>query len=183
MSDNFVDLDVREILRRGGEPFEKIMDVVSSLGSDQGLRLYATFKPTPLLSVLGSKGFDSESRELDNGDWEVLFRRKGQTKENVSVPSGSESELTCSDSSSWPLPARHMDNRDLDPPEPMVRILSELEKMEPGDVLSALLCRKPMFLFPQLSKRGHAWSGGFEADGSTYRILIRVSAQEEGEAR
>ncbi|WP_461450759.1 DUF2249 domain-containing protein [Metallibacterium sp.] len=53
---DFVDLDVRPILKRGGEPFEHIMASVVALKPDQGLRLLATFKPTPLLSVLGLQG-------------------------------------------------------------------------------------------------------------------------------
>ena len=28
----------------------------------------------------------------------------------------------------------------------------------------------------ELAKRGHAWRGGFEADGKTYRVLIRAGA-------
>jgi hypothetical protein len=48
--------------------------------------------------------------------------------------------------------------------------------MQEGEVLSALLCREPIFLLPELAKRGHAWRGGFEDDGSTYRILVRVGA-------
>ena len=43
--------------------------------------------------------------------------------------------------------------------------------MAPGEVLSALLCREPTFLLPELAKRGHSWRGGFEMDGTTYKIL------------
>ena len=39
--------------------------------------------------------------------------------------------------------------------------------------------REPMFLLPELAKRGHAWRGGFEPDGKTYKILIRVGAAKE----
>jgi hypothetical protein len=31
-----------------------------------------------------------------------------------------------------------------------------------------------MFLLPELAKRGHAWRGAFEPDGTSYRILIRI---------
>jgi hypothetical protein len=48
--------------------------------------------------------------------------------------------------------------------------------MKAGEVLAALLCREPMFLLPELKKRGHAWHGAFEPDGTTYRILIRIDA-------
>ncbi len=169
MTQTFVDLDVRPTLRSGGEPFQEIMQAIASLGPDEGLRLYATFKPVPLFQVLGSKGFDHEAREIDGGDWEVLFTRTGkpgQDENNLSVDPA--------DTRNWPEPARQMDNRDLEPPEPMVRILAALEDMQPGEVLEALLCREPMFLLPELAKRGHAWRGGFESDGSTYRILVRV---------
>jgi hypothetical protein len=44
-------------------------------------------------------------------------------------------------------------------------------------VLSALLCREPIFLFPELAKRGHSWRGAFEAD-RTYKILIRTGASQ-----
>jgi hypothetical protein len=56
----------------------------------------------------------------------------------------------------------------------MVRILATTESMQEGDVLSALLCREPIFLLPELAKRGHAWRGGFEPDGTTYKILVRI---------
>jgi uncharacterized protein (DUF2249 family) len=173
MTAALVDLDVRPILRAGGEPFQKIMETVSTLSPGQGLRLIATFKPVPLFSVLGSRGFTHESSELEGGDWEVIFRPAGpaspaQTETTSAAPSG--------DAAEWPEPVRHLDNRELDPPEPMVRILAATETMGEGQVLSALLCREPIFLLPELAKRGHAWSGGFEPDGKTYKILVRVGA-------
>ncbi|MDQ0333497.1 uncharacterized protein (DUF2249 family) [Mesorhizobium sp. YL-MeA3-2017] len=167
MTTSFVDVDVRPTLRAGGEPFGEIMDAVTALKPGQGLRLLATFKPVPLLSVLGSKGFEHEMRELDDGDWEVLF------SPSATAPKPAEADVPKAEGA-WPEPLRHMDNRDLDPPEPMVRILAATEEMAPGEVLSALLCREPIFLLPELAKRGHAWDGGFEPDGTTYKILVRI---------
>jgi len=170
MQTTFVDVDVRPILRAGGEPFEKIMEAVNTLKPGEGLRLFATFKPTPLLSVLGSKGFTHEAKELSGGEWEVLFSPSGKPVANeASVGAGVSNTNT-----SWPEPVEHLDNRDLDPPEPLVRILATTEAMQPGEVLSALLCREPIFLFPELAKRGHSWRGGFEPDGKTYTILVRI---------
>ena len=63
----FVEVDVRPTLRAGGEPFGEIMAAVNALTPGQGLRLYATFKPTPLLHVLGSKGFTHDAKEIDGG--------------------------------------------------------------------------------------------------------------------
>jgi len=177
MTAAFVDLDVRPILRAGGEPFQEIMKTVATLAPGQGLRLLATFKPVPLFSVLGSKGLSHEERELEGGDWEVLFRpaqSAGKTEPASAAPA--------SDAAAWPEPVQHLDNRELDPPEPMVRILAATETMKEGDVLSALLCREPIFLIPELAKRGHAWRGGFESDGKTYKILVRVGAARHATA-
>jgi TusA-related sulfurtransferase len=168
---HFVDVDVRPTLRAGNEPFGQIMAAVNALAPGQGLRLYATFKPTPLLHVLGSRGFTHEAREIEGGDWEVLFTPGGPADTTADAPAADGG-------GEWPSPVRHLDNRDLDPPEPMVRILAALENMAPGEVLSALLCREPVFLFPQLAKRGHVWRGGFEPDGATYKVLVRVGQRE-----
>lgn len=172
MTTAFLDLDVRPILRSGGEPFQKIMEAVASLTPEQGLRLFATFKPVPLFGVLDARGFSHEEREIGGGDWEVTFRRK-----TLAAPAKTEQAPRAADDGEWPEPVQHLDNRELDPPEPMVRILAAAEEMEMGQVLSALLCREPVFLLPELAKRGHAWRGGFEPDGKTYRILVRVARQ------
>lgn len=175
MTSSFVELDVRPILRAGGEPFGEIMGAMARLAPGQGLRLLATFKPVPLFSVLGAKGFGHEERELADGDWEVLFR----PTEGAPAP---VSATAAANGSDWPDPVRRLDNRDLDPPEPLVRILAATEASKTGDVLCALLCREPIFLLPELAKRGHAWRGAFEPDGKTYKILIRIGAAREAAA-
>jgi hypothetical protein len=51
--------------------------------------------------------------------------------------------------------------------------------MRPGEVLSALLCREPLFLIPELRERGHEWRGVLEPDGTSYRLLVRAGAANE----
>lgn len=55
----------------------------------------------------------------------------------------------------------------------MVRILETMEELRSGETLFALLAREPLFLFPELAKRGHEWAGNFDASGTAYRLLIR----------
>ena len=160
-------LDMRPILRSGGEPFQAIMQAVQDLRPGQGLTLLATFRPQPLFRVMQGRGFDHEAREIDGGDWEVLFTPK---KETAPV----ETSVDADRPETWPDPSEHLDLTDLDPPEPMVRILAAAEALEPGEVLFAVLAREPLFLFPELTKRGHQWAGNFDEAGSAYRILVRI---------
>ena len=68
-------VDVRDDLRAGREPFEKIMAAASRAGVGDTLVVYATFKPEPLLGVLRAQGFENEATPLENGEWRVDFRR------------------------------------------------------------------------------------------------------------
>ena len=163
----YIDVDVRPILRAGGEPFTIIMAALERLEPGQGVRLTATFKPVPLFAVMADKGFSHSERPLDGGEWEVLFTPAAEAK-----PAAPVSGKAAFDD--WPEPSVRLDNRDLEPPEPMVRILGAAEKLAPGETLSALLRREPVFLFPQLEKRGYRWLGGFSPDGTTYELTVRA---------
>lgn len=47
-----------------------------------------------------------------------------------------------------------IDNRGLEPPEPMVRILAVAQQLAPGQRLEALNERQPMLLYPKLAELG-----------------------------
>jgi len=64
-----------------------------------------------------------------------------------------------------------IDNRGLAPPEPMVRILAELARLEDGDELVALMDREPMLLYRELERRGFAWE--FTGAADECRLTIR----------
>lgn len=161
------ELDVRPILRSGGEPFQAIMEAVNGLKPGQALRLFAPFRPQPLFKVMEGRGFGHEAQEIEGGDWEVLFTPK-RTGAPVEVSADADNPDT------WPEPVEHLDLTEFDPPEPMVRILAAAERLQPGEVLFALLSREPIFLFPELARRGHQWAGNFDETRTTFRIFIRV---------
>ena len=64
-----------------------------------------------------------------------------------------------------------LDNRGLQPPEPMMRILDALQGLgEDGQVL-ARNDREPLFLYPHLRERGYTWDTTPLEDGS-FRVRI-----------
>jgi Uncharacterized conserved protein (DUF2249). len=172
MAIEYKTLDVRPILSSGGEPFPAIMGAVDDLMPGQGLKLLAPFRPQPLFSVMERRGFDYELEEMGGGDFEVRFLPK-------QPPSAIDASANADAPDLWPEPSVDLDLSELDPPEPMVRLLAEAEQLEPGEVIFAVLSREPVFLFPELTRRGHQWVGNFDTTGSFYRIMIRVGEAEK----
>ncbi|HXT08814.1 MAG TPA: DUF2249 domain-containing protein [Roseiarcus sp.] len=162
-------VDVRPTLRAGGEPFPQIMQAVSSLTPGQPLRLLATFEPIPLYSVLGRKGYTHNAVHHGEADWEILFTPGGAGA--AARPPRAVNGAHDGVGAGWPAPGQVLDNRGLQPPEPMVRILSALEGLAAGEVIEAWNDREPLLLYPELEARGAAIQVSREAEG--VRLLIR----------
>lgn len=142
-------LDVRDDLRRGEEPFERIMTAVRGLGPDQVLVLRALFEPVPLYRVLGRRGFAHWAESRGREDWTIWFWRdeppKGDANTEGVQPERAPRALH---------PPLVVDVRGLEPPQPMVRILTLLKELAPGERLIVIQDRRPLLLYPQLEARG-----------------------------
>lgn len=156
-----VDLDVREDLRRGVEPFARIMAAVRALAPSDALALRAPFEPIPLYAALGRRGFSRWTERLGDDDWRVWFW-PGPTASTAAAPPPPRAALLDA-----PL-----DVRGLEPPLPMVRVLERLEDLPPGGTLVVLHERRPLFLYPQLDARGFRHETD-EPEPGLVRIVIR----------
>lgn len=166
-SDRIVaEVDVREDLRAGREPFSRIMSAVRTVGDDL-LRIRATFEPVPLVSVLAQRGLECETEEHAPDDWSLWAWRGAPEPATAPVastetpPSGGEAR----DGELW------LDVRGLEPPEPMARTLVALETLPPGVTLVQVNVRIPQFLLPVLDERGFTYE---IEDGNADRVLVRI---------
>ncbi len=66
---------------------------------------------------------------------------------------------------------RTIDNRGLEPPQPMIRTLKTLEKMTQGESLAIINDRRPMFLYEELKVLGYTHETEALGDGS-FKICI-----------
>jgi uncharacterized protein (DUF2249 family) len=167
-----VEVDVREDLRAGREPFSRIMAAVAELPENAVLHLRAIFEPAPLFRVLGTRGFHHESKEWAPEDWSVWFWR-----DSASAPAVQPVDAVAPETDATPAAPDEVwvDVRGLEPPEPMVRTLAALETLERGHTLVQLNVRAPMFLLPILSERGFTFTID---DASTDRVLVRIRHRE-----
>jgi hypothetical protein len=72
-----VEVDVRDDLRNGREPFSRIMAAAKDIPADGELLLRAIFEPAPLYAVMQRHGFSHRAEQVGEGDWCIWFRRDG----------------------------------------------------------------------------------------------------------
>jgi uncharacterized protein (DUF2249 family) len=168
-----VELDVRPYLRKKIEPFEVIMETVKKLDKEDTFVLHATFKPTPLLGVMKVKGFVSKAEKLEDDHWVVTFihkSRKDAFKEDEPSPAKKRSSAS---GDSGPR-VFELDNRGLEPPQPMIRTLGKLEAIAPGDKVIIHNDRVPVFLIEELHTLGYPYSIEEQPDGSARVTITKV---------
>lgn len=165
MFEQIPELDVRDDIRQGNDPFTRITSAVAALPVGGRLRLVAPFKPEPMIRLLASRGYQCAAQESAGGDWVVLVERT-----SADAPPLPGRAPACPAQPSAAL--RKLDARGLEPPEPMMRILEAVEALGPGERLDALTDRRPIYLHAQLEQRGFRTEVREQEDGS---VLTRIS--------
>ena len=167
MSQTTVKLDVREEIRKGREPFGKIMQTVARLKESEQLLLIAPFEPAPLYAVLAQQGFSHQSKATASGDFEVLFTRGPvDAADPGTTPASSQPTRSSKHGSCSGPPVLEVDARGLEPPQPLVTILEALATLPEGAQLRARTDRRPMHLYAQLEERGFVGESEEQKDGS-----------------
>jgi hypothetical protein len=149
-AERIIDLDVRDDLRNGSEPFSKIMRAQASVPADGVLRIRAIFEPVPLYMVLGQQGFSHWTERLADDDWQVWFYRGDGARAGASLPTQVAATPTGPAGADLVI----IDVRGLEPPEPMTRTLEALETLPAGKSLLQVNARVPQLLLPLLAERG-----------------------------
>jgi len=200
-----VDLDVRDDLRQGREPFSRIMAAKRSLPEGGVLRLRAIFEPVPLYAVMARQGFEHWTEKLGEDDWRVWFYPAGageaagagagtagvgasaggagaDVAETAAPGAGSRGGAPepgpTAGSARGPDPEDDvviLDVRGLEPPEPMMRTLEAAERLPAGGTLVQINVRVPQFLLPQLEARGFTYEVR-EQGPDLVRVFIRRRA-------
>ena len=164
-----VHLDVREDIQRGQEPFARIMAAVKALEPGQVFVLRAPFEPAPLYEVLGKRGFAHWTERRAADDWSVWFYRQAGDAE----PGGGAAPVPAR---AREMPRAVIDVRGLEPPQPMVVVLEEADRLGPGEHVEVIHDRRPVFLYPQLDERGLQHETD-ESEPGVVRIVIRKKSE------
>ncbi len=147
-SEKVVEVDVREELRSGREPFARLMAAQREVEPRGALLVRAIFEPVPLYAVMAKHGFVHHTESPAPDDWMIWFYR------DVTV----------------------VDVRDMDPPEPLSYTLAALETLPEGATLVQVNVRVPMMLLPRLEADGYAYDVQKLAEDRVHVFITRKGA-------
>jgi uncharacterized protein (DUF2249 family) len=169
-------LDVRPALAEGQDPFGAIMQAIGQLGVDQELLLITPFEPTSLYTLLERHGLTHHAERAATNEWRVTVHRTATAVPGLAVQQMDSTALlgpAFEGEASAAQQIIQLDTRGMEPPGPLVRILTALEPLGDGQQLVAHIDREPLLLFPQLLERGWAYEGTPQADGSFLLHVFR----------
>lgn len=172
--EQIVTLDVRPVLEKGNDPLKEILSAIKKLKPGDVLRIINTFEPTPLIVMLKEKGFQSWSDLISSQLVETWFYR--QLAETTDLTP--EEEMR---NEGWEQIMAHfsekllkVDVRELQMPQPMHRILEELDTLPPGYALYVFHKRIPLFLLPELAQRSFDYRSKQIADTEVHLLIFKA---------
>ena len=156
--DNVTDLDVREMLKAGKDPFNIIMNALSNLSTNSVLKIINTFEPTPLISILSKKGYVHNTIVIEKQLVHTYFKKDSAIIfDNKEISDNNSSEEITIVLKSFGTNIKELDVRHLEMPLPMAMILNELPSLPDDYILLVNHKKVPKFLFPELAERGYQW--------------------------
>ncbi|HEX2867083.1 MAG TPA: DUF2249 domain-containing protein [Ignavibacteriales bacterium] len=160
-----VTLDVRPILDSGKDPLREILSKAMELGKGEILLIINSFEPIPLYSRL--KGF-LHYAETENDVWKIYFFKESDAvvPEDES-PAAASGAINIDDYDN----VIEVDVHDLPAPEPMVKILENLSRIDDKSVMLVHHHREPNLLYPRLEERGFV-AQCTRLGEESYQILI-----------
>lgn len=172
-TNKIVTLDVRPTIQSGSDPFSEIMAAVQKLGSDETLQIINIFEPIPLINKLTNEGFDSWTERPEEGVVHTFFKKQSEFSETSELPTEATTgtESFQQKLASYGDKKRVIDVRSLEMPEPMVKILMELENLPDDHVLFVEHKKIPKFLLPELKNRNYEILSN-EIDSDHIQLLI-----------
>ncbi|CAN5745093.1 hypothetical protein BH10BAC3_BH10BAC3_09090 [soil metagenome] len=168
-----ITLDVRPMLAAGNDPLQLIQQRVKALQQGQVLKIINTFEPTPLINLLGRRGFVSYVKQVKENVIETYFYKETQEKNELL----NTDSVTVND---WDAllemyagNLQEIDVRHLEMPQPMMTILSALEILPANKALYVHHKRIPVFLLTELKERQFDYRIKEITDSEVFLLIFR----------
>jgi hypothetical protein len=167
------ELDVRQMLKSGKDPFHPIMDALKTLDENSALKIVNTFEPTPLITILSKKGYTHHTVMIENQLVHTYFFKPTGNSVPVIIETNPKDDDITVLLNLYKNKVKEITVTHLEMPQPMVTILSELETLPEDHLLFVHHKKVPQFLFPQLSEKGYLWRILEEASGEVKLLIFK----------
>ena len=162
-SESIITLDVRPILDSGKDPLKDILAKIKELKTGDILLIINSFEPFPLYTLLEKKGFQHRT-EKENDIYRIYFYRIEDSQGSLPAVNAELSEDDFEN-------IINLDVHELQPPEPMMKILENLHRVDEKSVMLVYHHREPNLLYPKLEERGYQ-AACHKLGEDNYKILI-----------
>ncbi|MBC7745830.1 MAG: DUF2249 domain-containing protein [Flavobacterium sp.] len=154
-----IELDVRPVLKLNKDPLKLILDQVNNLKQGQTLKLINNFEPIPLINLLMERGFAYQTKvigpDLVFTYFKKLLKADPDQISELKAAVSNQGDLFNEVLSKYnPASIHYLDVRKMEMPKPMLTILEHSENLKSGDLLFVYHKKKPIFLLPELEKKG-----------------------------
>ncbi len=180
-----VTIDARKMLEQNIDPFDTIHQALKNLKSDETLEIILDFIPAPLIEIFGKQGYKHcilKKNDLyytyfyqepeSGGFWKKimsLFHKKSGT-----IPKNREEKKDFEQIlKKFEKQLETIDVRNLEMPQPMMRILEVLKNLPEDKALFVEHKRIPQFLIPELEKKGYQWVSRKISEDHTQLIIYK----------
>jgi len=149
-------LDVRPFLAKGEDPFNILQKSLKNLEKDEVLEVLIDFEPIPLIRIQEKKGYVTLT-VVEEGVYHTYFKAAGKiisdnqaTGDAIQTVSQLEYDELIN---AFPGELIILDVRNLEMPEPLVRILEAVETLDEKTGLKIFHKRIPQHLLPELEDK------------------------------
>lgn len=146
-------LDVRDDLKKGKDPFSRILDALKKLPKNNTLLLVNSFVPAPLVKILEKKGFEVFCYEEEPKLVKTYISKK-HDKDIVVEADTDRCETIQTLKNTFGDNIKVINVKNLEMPGPMVKILEEAKSLPSGHALHVLHKKVPVYLLPELQDLG-----------------------------
>ncbi len=165
-----VELDVRDEIAGGSDPFATIMGAVKELPEGKTLKLINVFEPIPMINKLNKKGYESFVDSSQDGMIITYFHKKQEMDLEEETRFASKDTFD-KVKAFYGEKIVEIDVRGLEMPEPMVQTLANAEGLKEGYALYVNHKKVPQYLIPELEERGMKFLV-YEIEEGNVKLLI-----------
>ena len=173
IQEQIVELDVRQVIARGKDPLNIILEKIKSLQPGQVLKITNTFEPIPLMLLLNKQGFESYADVIHDDLVLTYFFKTNEIK-------FTEPSIKDDASANWDTVLQRfvgkmktIDVTKMEMPLPMLTILDSLKDLPDDNALFVYHKRIPVYLLPELAERKFDYRIKEIKDGEVHLLIFK----------